>query len=130
MVRAQGKPHMKVISPKKCVSHKAASTDPAGALGWQDAYTRTSWLDYFWSALLQAYKKFEERTRPFEGGRGAEGEGVCAKILKRHRSFSNSEIMDACPGINRDMKRLILRQNPGPNPAHTWLNHDRCRLSL
>jgi len=122
---------MKVISPKKCVSHKAASTGPASALGWDEgAYTSTSWLDYFWSALLQAYKKFEERTRPFEGGRGAEGEGVCAKILKRRGSFSISEIMDACPGINREMSRLILCQNPGPNPAHTWLNHDRCRLSF
>jgi DNA-binding HxlR family transcriptional regulator len=34
---------------------------------------------------------------------------VPAEILKRHLPFSILEIEEACPGISRDMVRVVLR---------------------
>lgn len=44
-----------------------------------------------------------------ERGRGAKGDRVRAEILKRQLPFSISEIEEACPGVSRDMVRVILR---------------------
>jgi CRP-like cAMP-binding protein len=60
-------------------------------------------------ALLRAYKEFEERVGTIERGRGAKGDRVRSEILKRQLPFSISEIEEACPGISRDMVRVILR---------------------
>lgn len=78
--------------------------------GWNEAaHNIAPWLDYFWGVLLRAYKEFEERVGTIERGRGAKGDRVRAEIIKRQRPFSISEIEQACPGISRDMVRLILR---------------------
>lgn len=66
-------------------------------------------LDYFWGALPRAYKEFEERVGTIERGRGAKGDRVRSEILKRRLPFSISEIEAACPGISRDMVRVVLR---------------------
>ena len=42
-------------------------------------------------------------------GRGAKGDRVRSEILKRQQPFSISEIEQACPGISRDMVRVVLR---------------------
>ena len=42
-------------------------------------------------------------------GRGAKGARVRAEIRKRHLPFSISEIEEACPGVSRDMVRVVLR---------------------
>lgn len=82
----------------------------ASSQGWHDAsHNIAPWLDYFWGALLRAYKEFEERVGTIERGRGAKGDRVRAEILKRQLPFSISEIEEACPGISRDMVRVILR---------------------
>jgi Fic family protein len=68
----------------------------ASSQGWHEGvHNITPWMDYFWGALLRAYKEFEERVR--------------AEILKRQLPFSISEVEEACPGISRDMVRVILR---------------------
>ncbi|MDO8369577.1 MAG: Fic family protein [Candidatus Nitrotoga sp.] len=78
--------------------------------GWHEgAHNIAAWLDYFWGALLRAYKEFEERVGPLSRGRGAKGDWVRAEILKRDLPFSISEIEAACPGVSRDMVRLVLR---------------------
>ena len=82
----------------------------ASSQGWHDGtHNIAPWLDYFWGALLRAYKEFEERVGTIERGRGAKGDRVRAEILKRQLPFSISEIEGACPGISRDMVRVILR---------------------
>jgi len=82
----------------------------ASSQGWHEsAHNIVPWLDYFWGALLRAYKEFEERVGTIERGRGAKGERVRAEILKRNLPFSISDIEAACPGISRDMVRLVLR---------------------
>ena len=78
--------------------------------GWHEsAHDIAPWLDYFWGALLRAYKEFEERVGTIERGRGAKGDRVRAEILKRNLPFSISEIEEACPGVSRDMVRVVLR---------------------
>ncbi len=82
----------------------------ASSQGWHEGeHNIAPWLDYFWGALLRAYKEFEERVGTIERGRGAKGDRVRAEILKRHLPFSISEIEEACPGISRDMVRVVLR---------------------
>ncbi|MBK7615955.1 MAG: Fic family protein [Burkholderiales bacterium] len=82
----------------------------ASSQGWHEAaHNIAPWLDYFWGALLRAYKEFEERVGTIERRRGAKGGRVRAEILKRLSPFSISEIEEACPGISRDMVRVVLR---------------------
>ena len=39
--------------------------------GWHEtSHDSAPWLDYFWGALLRAYKEFEERVGTIERGRG------------------------------------------------------------
>jgi Fic family protein len=82
----------------------------ASSQGWHEGeHNIAPWLDYFWGALLRAYKEFEERVGAIERGRGAKGDRVRAEILKRQLSFSISDIEEACPGISRDTVRMVLR---------------------
>ena len=107
MSGAQDKPHMIVSFLKKSVSHEPATPGPGSVLGWHEgAYA--PWFDYFWSAVLQAYKKFEERIGTVEHGRIVKGEAVRADILKKHPSFLIPELVNIWPSINRKMRRLIL----------------------
>jgi Fic family protein len=75
----------------------------------QGAHDVAPWLNYSWGALLRAYKEFEQRVGTIERRRGAKGDRVRAEILKRSLPFSISEIEEACPGVSRDMVRLVLR---------------------
>lgn len=82
----------------------------ASSQGWHEgAHDIAPWLNYFWGALLRAYKEFEERVGTIERGRGAKGDRVRTEILKRQLPFSISEIEEACPGVSRDMVRVVLR---------------------
>lgn len=82
----------------------------ASSQGWHEGeHNIAPWLDYFWGALLRAYKEFGERVGTIERGRGVKGDRVRAEILKRNLPFSISEIEEACPGISRDMVRVVLR---------------------
>lgn len=78
--------------------------------GWhQGQHDVKPWLDYFWGALLRAYREFEERVGTIERGRGSKGDRVRADVLGRRLPFSISEIEEACPGVSRDMVRQVLR---------------------
>lgn len=82
----------------------------ASSQGWhQGRHDVKPWLDYFWGALLRAYREFEERVGTLERGRGSKGDRVRAEVLARTLPFSISEIEEACPGVSRDMVRLVLR---------------------
>ncbi|HNE12200.1 MAG TPA: cell filamentation protein Fic, partial [Accumulibacter sp.] len=91
-----------------------------------------------WGALLRAYKEFEERVGTIERGRGAKGDRVRSEILKRQMPFSISEIEEACPGISRDMVRVILRAMKaegliapnGKGRAAKWIKLDRGSQNL
>lgn len=59
--------------------------------------------------MLRAYREFEERVGTIERSRGSKGDRVRAEVLARSLPFSISEIEESCPGVSRDMVRLVLR---------------------
>ncbi len=99
--------------------------------GWHEGkHDAKPWLDYFWGALLRAYKEFEERVGTIAHGRGNKGDRVRAEALKRTQPFSISEIEEACPGVSRDMVRVVLRAmkaegliaSTGKGRSAKWVN--------
>lgn len=82
----------------------------ASSQGWhEDKHDVRPWLDYFWGALLRAYKEFEERVGTIDNRHGSKSDRVRAEVFKRTLPFSISEIEEACPGISRDTVRMVLR---------------------
>lgn len=78
--------------------------------GWyQGQHDVKPWLDYFWGALLRAYREFEERAGTTERGRGSKGDRVRTEVLGHTLPSSISEIEEVRPGVSRDMVRLVLR---------------------
>lgn len=78
--------------------------------GWHEgAHDAQPWLDYFWGAMLRAYKEFEERVGTIDNRRGSKSDRVRNEVLKRNLSFSISDIEQSCPGVSRDTVRMVLR---------------------
>ena len=67
------------------------------------------WLNYFWGALIKAYKEFEARVGTIEKKHGNKSSRVRIAVLNRSLPFSISDIELACPGTSRDTVRLVLR---------------------
>jgi len=68
------------------------------------------WLNYFWGSLIRAYREFEDRVGVITTSRGSKTELIRSTINRKIVTFSISEIESDCPGISRDMIRLVLRQ--------------------
>jgi Fic family protein len=68
------------------------------------------WLNYFWGTLLRAYDEFAERVGSIQSGKGSKSELVRQAVMRRIKPFSISDIEGDCPGVSRDMIRLVLRQ--------------------
>lgn len=68
------------------------------------------WMNYFWGVLLRAYDEFEERVGTIRKGRGAKTDQVRAVVERRIGPFSISDIEADCPGVSRDMIRIVLRR--------------------
>jgi Fic family protein len=68
------------------------------------------WMRYFWGVMLKAYGEFEERVGQVQTGRGAKTEHVRRVIGRKVAPFAISEIEADCPGISRDMIRVVLRR--------------------
>ncbi len=79
--------------------------------GWHEgAHDPHPWLDYFWGALLRAYREFEDRVSVLSSGRGSKSELVRDAIHRRIGPFAISDIERDCPGVSRELVRLVLRQ--------------------
>ena len=68
------------------------------------------WLRYFWGVMLRAYREFEERVGQVTTGRGAKTAHIRRVVERRVAPFAISEIEAECPGISRDMIRVVLRR--------------------
>ncbi|MEW6222979.1 MAG: Fic family protein [Candidatus Hadarchaeota archaeon] len=78
--------------------------------GWHEGrHDVFPWLTYFWGTLLRAYKEFEERVGSVTK-RGAKTEQVELAIKRKTGPFSISDIENDCPGISRDMIRVVLNK--------------------
>lgn len=82
--------------------------------GWHKSkHDPFPWMEYFWMVLLRAYKEFEEKVgliKETAGGKGSKAELIKLSIRNKIGPFSISDIEKDCPGISRDMIRLVLRQ--------------------
>ncbi|MCK4463251.1 MAG: Fic family protein [Candidatus Omnitrophica bacterium] len=68
------------------------------------------WLNYFLGTINSAYREFEERAGSIRPSRGAKTEIVVQEINNQVGEFSISDIEKLCPGISRDMIRVVFRQ--------------------
>ncbi len=75
-----------------------------------DKHDVRPWLNYFWGALLRAYREFEERVGVITTSRGSKTELIRAAVNRKMAPFSISDIESDCPGISRDMIRQVLRK--------------------
>jgi len=79
--------------------------------GWHEGqHNSRPWLDYSWGVMLRAYRQFEERVGRLSKGRGSKTELVREAIDRRVGPFSISDIEANCPGVSRDMVRVVLRR--------------------
>lgn len=79
--------------------------------GWHDGtHDVFPWMTYFWGTLLGAYREFEERVGTITKGRGNKSEQVKTVVSRKIGLFTISDIESACPGVSRDMIRIVLRQ--------------------
>jgi Fic family protein len=68
------------------------------------------WMRYFWGVLLRSYKEFEDRVGRIAPGRGSKTKQVRDAVSRQLAPFAISDIERQCPGVGRDMIRLILRR--------------------
>ena len=98
--------------------------------GWHEAeHDVHPWLNYFWGVLIRAYKEFEERVGTLGAGRGSKTEQVEAAVARKVAPFAISDIEADCPGVSRDMTRVVLRKmrdngmlrTEGRGPGARWI---------
>jgi Fic family protein len=78
---------------------------------WHDGeHNIFPWASYFWGVLLRAYGEFEGRVGEIRKGRGAKTAQVRQAVTRRTIPFAISDIESDCPGVSRDMVRIVLRQ--------------------
>jgi Fic family protein len=83
----------------------------ASSQGWHEArHDVRPWINYFWGVLIRAYKEFEERVGTLTSGKGSKTDLIKAAIDRKIAPFAISDIDAECPGISRDMIRVVLRQ--------------------
>ncbi len=98
--------------------------------GWHESeHDVHPWLNYFWGVLIRAYKEFEERVGMLGTGRGSKTEQIEAAVSRKLAPFAISDIEADCPGVSRDMIRLVLRRmrdsgdlrSEGRGPGARWV---------
>ncbi|MBP3362434.1 Fic family protein [Pseudomonas fragi] len=103
----------------------------ASSVNWHSGtHDAGPWLNYFWGALIKAYKEFEARVGTIEKKYGNKSSRVRIAVLNRSLPFSISEIEQACPGTSRDTVRLVLRalksegliESTGKGRSAKWRN--------
>lgn len=78
--------------------------------GWHEGqHDLVPWWAYFLGIVRSAYREFEERVGAVRAPRGAKTETVRRAILAFPGEFAISDVERACPGVSRDMIRLVLR---------------------
>jgi Fic family protein len=83
----------------------------ASSRGWhQRRHDVRPWLRYFWGVLLRAYREFEERVGQVTTARGSKTAHIRRLVERKLAPFAISELEAECPGISRDMIRVVLRR--------------------
>lgn len=78
--------------------------------GWHEGqHDVIPWLNYFLGVLRRAYREFEERAGQIKTPRGGKTALVETAIDAFPGDFTLADLERACPGVSRDMVRLVLR---------------------
>lgn len=79
--------------------------------GWHEArHSIYPWLNYFLGTILSAYREFEQKAGNIKSIRGAKSEIITQAIESQIGEFAVSDIEKLCPGVSRDMVRVVFRQ--------------------
>ncbi len=98
----------RVIEESKVTYYEALE---ASSRHWHEGnHDPFPWLRYFWGTLIRAYREFEERLGHITPGRGSKTKQVREAALRQIAPFAISDLERLCPGVGRDMVRLVLRQ--------------------
>jgi Fic family protein len=78
---------------------------------WHQAkHNVVPWLHYFLGTVNSAYRELEERAGNIKTVRGAKTERVIQAVNEQAGEFAMSEIERLCPGVSREMIRIVFRQ--------------------
>ncbi|MFH1728424.1 MAG: Fic family protein [Pseudomonadota bacterium] len=96
----------------------------------QGKHSPNPWLNYFWGAMLKAYKEFEERVGTIRKSKGSKTDQIIEAVKRKIGPFSISDIERELPTISRDMIRIVLRKlrdektiiPQGKGRAAKWIN--------
>ncbi|BAO30829.1 Fic family protein [Sulfuritalea hydrogenivorans] len=97
--------------------------------GWHECkHDPWPYINFVLYILKTAYKEFAERVGEVSAPRGSKRELVLAALARLAGEFSFGELEQACPGVSRDMIRLVLRERQaegtlvceGRGPAARW----------
>jgi Fic family protein len=82
----------------------------ASSKNWHEgAHDVMPWLRYFHGTILKAYREFEQRVGKLDSGKGSKTDYVTNTIERKFSPFTISDLERDCPGVSRDMIRLVLR---------------------
>ena len=76
----------------------------------QGGHDIVPWLNYFLSIVRRAYLEFEDRAGKVKNARGAKTALIEDAIDGFAGKFTLSDLEKACPGVSRDMVRLVLKK--------------------
>ncbi len=78
--------------------------------GWHEGkHDPWPYINYVLYVLKTAYLEFESRVGQMKTPRGAKTELIASAIRGFQKEFTLADLEKACPGVSRDMIRLVLR---------------------
>ena len=79
--------------------------------GWHEAkHDPWPYINYLLYILKTAYQEFESRVGQMKSPRGAKTEIVETAIASFEKEFAISDLEKACPGVSRDMIRIVMNR--------------------
>ena len=79
--------------------------------GWHEGkHNPWPYINYLLYILKTAYQEFESRVGQMKSPRGAKTELVEAAIASFEKEFAISDLEKACPGVSRDMIRIVMNR--------------------
>jgi len=79
--------------------------------GWHKSrHNLKAWWEYFFGVLIEAYQEFERRVGTITKKRGIKTALIEEAIENLPTTFGISDIQRLCPGVSRDMIRVILNR--------------------
>jgi len=79
--------------------------------GWHEGkHDPWPYINYLLYILKTAYQEFESRLGQMKSPRGAKTELVEVAIASFEKEFAIADLEQACPGVSRDMIRIVMNR--------------------